>query len=95
MSLCHSSPRGSDIFLWPLWISQTVGFLFFVCLQRLVPVTSEDADLYIAEFHAGSISMMENEDVCQARTLSFPYTPRVSVFLIRVFKNAFQAREVC
>lgn len=86
MSLCHSSPRGSGISLWPLGISQTVGFFFFVFLHRLVPVMSEDADLYIAEFHSGSMSMLENEDVCQARILSFPYTPRVSVFLVRYLK---------
>lgn len=94
MTLRHSSPRGSGIFLRPLGISQTVVFLFFYkSLHRMVPVTSEDADLYIAEFHAGSISMLEKEDVCQARMFSFLYTPRVGIFLVRVFKMLSKLRS--
>lgn len=89
MTLGHSSLRASGVFFWPLGISQTIVFLFlffYKSLHRLVPVMSEDADLYIAEFHAGSISMLENENVCQVRIFCYPYTPRVSIFLVRVFK---------
>lgn len=85
MTLGHSSLRGSGVFFWPLGISQTIVFLFlffYKSLHRLVTVMSED----IAEFHAGSISMLENENVCQVRMFCYPYTPRVSIFLVRVFK---------
>lgn len=94
MTLRHSSPRGSGIFLRPLGISQTVAFLFFYkSLHRMVPVTSEDADLYTAEFHAGSISMLEKEDYVRLGCSAF-FTPLGSAFFSLGYLKCFPSSGV-